>query len=453
MERELLSLCESTKKAALAAAMDSVSFTGPEVSRCIDLLKRLKDFPVTGKVLVSTAVDKQLRHLRQHKKEKIRSMAKWLLEIWSKKIKEYSSRNRGENSYVDSSKKTQRVGSTNSTIHHQYSSRNNVKDAKCETGFKKLEKTGFKMQTSSRKFEEIEKRTCEGEIGSRKVEEAEKKPLKFILKIKIKPSKEPCKYCEEEQKASIKCNNASRDKVREILLEALRKVAGEVDEETKKRLKACDPVGVAVSTETEMFKKMGLYNGANKLKYRSIMFNIKDPNNPDLRRKILLGEVKPERLINMSVEEMASDKRQCEIRKIKEKAALREQMGEEISEDKPDFDEVKWLESLWPDNCCNFDISFRSYISCTGTIPGSMIAAAGTSVGATAESSVSQQGTSVSAGFVHIFRAAMISRYVEKRNMDVALELFFPYEAAGEKPDLVTVLSLTSGFGHSGKLY
>ncbi|KAJ0040491.1 hypothetical protein Pint_27129 [Pistacia integerrima] len=347
MERELLSLCESTKKAALAAAMDSVSFTGPEVSRCIDLLKRLKDYPVTGEVLVSTAVDKQLRHLRQHKKEKIRSMAKWLLEIWSKKIKEYSSRNRGENLYIDSSKKTQRVESTKSTIHHQYSSRNNVKDAKCETGFKKLEKTGFKMQTSSRKFEETEKRTCEGEIGSRKVEDAEKKPLKSILKIKIKPSKEPCKYCEEEQKASFKCNNASRDKVREILLEALRKVAGEVDEETKKRVKACDPVGVAVSTETEMFKKMGLYNGANKLKYRSIMFNIKDPNNPDLRRKILLGEVKPERLINMSVEEMASDKRQCEIRKIKEKAALREQMGEEISEEKQDFDEVKWLESLW----------------------------------------------------------------------------------------------------------
>ncbi|KAJ0040926.1 hypothetical protein Pint_27146 [Pistacia integerrima] len=72
MERELLSLCEATKKAALVAAMDSVSFTGPEVSRCVGLPKKLKDFLVTGNVLVSTTVDKQLSHLRQHKREKIR---------------------------------------------------------------------------------------------------------------------------------------------------------------------------------------------------------------------------------------------------------------------------------------------------------------------------------------------------------------------------------------------
>ncbi|KAJ0040928.1 hypothetical protein Pint_27145 [Pistacia integerrima] len=95
----------------------------------------------------------------------------------------------------------------------------------------------------------------------RKLLRAEKKPLKFILKIKIKPSKEPCKYCEEEQNASFKFNDASRDKVRDILLQALWRVAKEVDEETKERVKACDPVAVAVSVESEMFKKMGQYNG------------------------------------------------------------------------------------------------------------------------------------------------------------------------------------------------
>ncbi|PKI40967.1 hypothetical protein CRG98_038495 [Punica granatum] len=50
------------------------------------------------------------------------------------------------------------------------------------------------------------------------------------------------------------------------------------------------------------------------------MFNIKDPNNPDLRRKVLLGQVKPERLISMTPEEMASDQRQREVSQIKEKA-------------------------------------------------------------------------------------------------------------------------------------
>lgn len=47
---------------------------------------------------------------------------------------------------------------------------------------------------------------------------------------------------------------------------------------------------------------------------------------------------------------------------------------------------------------------------------------------------------------------AMISGYAEKGDMEVALRLFFAMEAAGEKPDLVTVLSIISGCGQSGAL-
>jgi transcription elongation factor S-II len=41
-----------------------------------------------------------------------------------------------------------------------------------------------------------------------------------------------------------------------------------------------------------MFERMGLFNGTKQLKYRSILFNMKDPKNPDLRRKVLLGQIK-----------------------------------------------------------------------------------------------------------------------------------------------------------------
>ncbi|KAL5751695.1 hypothetical protein ACOSP7_021868 [Xanthoceras sorbifolium] len=47
---------------------------------------------------------------------------------------------------------------------------------------------------------------------------------------------------------------------------------------------------------------------------------------------------------------------------------------------------------------------------------------------------------------------AMISGYAGKGDMDVALGLFSAMEAAGEKPDLVTLLSLISGCGQSGGL-
>ncbi|KAJ0098261.1 hypothetical protein Patl1_27780 [Pistacia atlantica] len=178
MERELFSLCEVTKKAALVAAMDSISFTGPEVSRCVGLPKKLKDFPVTGNVLVSTTAKK--------------------------------------------------------------------KTFECE------------METGSRKFEET--------------------------------GKELVRKSRRHHSSLIRHHGEF------------------VDEETKELVKPCDPVGVAVIQTIQM---------------------------------------KPERLINMSLEEMASDERQCEIRKRNEKVALMEQMAEKISEEKPEFDEVKWLESLW----------------------------------------------------------------------------------------------------------
>ncbi|XP_043718572.1 pentatricopeptide repeat-containing protein At4g19191, mitochondrial [Telopea speciosissima] len=47
---------------------------------------------------------------------------------------------------------------------------------------------------------------------------------------------------------------------------------------------------------------------------------------------------------------------------------------------------------------------------------------------------------------------AMISGYAEKGNLDEALSLFYDMVAAGEKPDLVTVLALLSACGQTGAL-
>ncbi|MBA0756111.1 hypothetical protein Gogos_022372 [Gossypium gossypioides] len=118
----------------------------------------------------------------------------------------------------------------------------------------------------------------------------------------------------------VKCNDPLRDKFREILVEALSKVPSETDEDMLDQVNACDPIWVAVTEESVMFRKMGKSNGTNKIKYRSIMCNMKDPKNSDLRRKVLLGEVNPERLITMTPEEMASEQRQRENKEIKEKA-------------------------------------------------------------------------------------------------------------------------------------
>lgn len=58
-----MELFDAAKKAADSAAIDGVSSSGPEVSRCVDALKRLKSFPVTYDVLVSTQVLLDVRFL------------------------------------------------------------------------------------------------------------------------------------------------------------------------------------------------------------------------------------------------------------------------------------------------------------------------------------------------------------------------------------------------------
>lgn len=45
------------------------------------------------------------------------------------------------------------------------------------------------------------------------------------------------------------------------------------------------------------------------MKLRSIKANLQDPKNPALRRKVLVGDIKPEALVRMESADMASEVR------------------------------------------------------------------------------------------------------------------------------------------------
>nr|VDD63711.1 unnamed protein product [Brassica oleracea] len=89
----------------------------------------------------------------------------------------------------------------------------------------------------------------------------------------------------------------------------------------KEGVVSCDSWSVAASVESAMFERLGSFEAPQKAKYRSILFNIGDSSNPDLRRKVLIGE----RLVTMEKEEMASNKIQMQVQKIKEKARVKEE--------------------------------------------------------------------------------------------------------------------------------
>ena len=54
-----------------------------------------------------------------------------------------------------------------------------------------------------------------------------------------------------------------------------------------------------------------------KAKVRTLLFNLKDPKNPDLRRRVLCGEVPPEVLVVLTSEELASNDKRAQNDKIR----------------------------------------------------------------------------------------------------------------------------------------
>ena len=63
-------------------------------------------------------------------------------------------------------------------------------------------------------------------------------------------------------------------KLKSELAEALCNVHGEIEAELRDEANAGDPYRVVVLVESTMFEKRGRLNGAQKHKYRSIIFNI-----------------------------------------------------------------------------------------------------------------------------------------------------------------------------------
>ncbi|WOL11245.1 hypothetical protein Cni_G20007 [Canna indica] len=63
---------------------------------------------------------------------------------------------------------------------------------------------------------------------------------------------------------------------------------------------------LAFKIEAELFRLFGGVNKKYKEKGRSLLFNLKDRSNPELRERVLSGDIAPERLCTMTIEELAS---------------------------------------------------------------------------------------------------------------------------------------------------
>ncbi|KAJ9539815.1 hypothetical protein OSB04_026321 [Centaurea solstitialis] len=307
METELKELFEAAKKAAdaAAAAAGGGADSSPEEDRCIDALKALKKFPVNYQILVSTQVGKRLRQLTKHPRKKIQSLAAELVEIWKNIIVEETLKSKKNGS--SDTNESPRSGHVAETSEKKVQRVNSIKLEKVSKSENlKVEKHAHSSSQSSEKKANIVKR--------------EHAKVEHVTKEENKQTNRSNSMGPPKLTSLVYCKDPVRDKIRELLSEALCKVPGEVEDDLRGEVDGYDPYRVAVSVESAMFEKWGRSNGAQKFKYRSIMFNIKDPKNPDFRRKVLFGHVTPERILELTPEEMASTERQMENVKIKEKA-------------------------------------------------------------------------------------------------------------------------------------
>nr|GLL40385.1 transcription elongation factor TFIIS [Ipomoea trifida]GMD53020.1 transcription elongation factor TFIIS-like [Ipomoea batatas] len=328
MEKELVELYEVVKKAADGAAGDGGD---AEEERCLDALKQLKKFPVNYNVLVSSQVGKSLRKLTKHPREKIKTLASDIVEIWKQIIVRETMKNKSGGN-EKSEKAEPAIASPDEAKRYQRSNSSTKVEKVSKTDSEKVERTHHSASAKSEKVIKSERPMSEKKVESVDVVKTGKSSASAHVRVEKttnagKPSSFGANPAPPKLNALIYCKDADRDKIRELIAQALCKVIDEVDDDLKADVNACDPYRIAVQVETALYEKWGGSKGAQKFKYRSIMFNIKDGKNPDFRRKVLLGEFSPQSVPELTPEDMASDERQQQNEKIKEKALFNSERG------------------------------------------------------------------------------------------------------------------------------
>ncbi|XP_020114273.1 transcription elongation factor TFIIS-like [Ananas comosus] len=331
MEKEVAETFEAAKKAADATAAAAEGGGSPEADRCVGALRRLRKMTVTTDILVTTQVGKRLRALTKHSHPKIKAAASDLLGFWKNiVIKESSS---GKKSVTSENKKCAKLETKSAAPH-------TIKDKKTpEASSLKINKSDKDKKTPEASSVKINKSAAPHTIKDKKTPVASSVKINKVRKsASLNAPKEESKLSSIPKSSSaplappkfaslVKCDDPVRDKIRELLAETFSKVSEETGKDARDEVrnildevKSCDPIRAAATVESALFEKLGSSAGGRKQKYRSIMFNLRADNNTDLRRRVLIGQVRPESLADMSPEDMASDARKLANNKIKEKA-------------------------------------------------------------------------------------------------------------------------------------
>ncbi|XP_012368973.1 PHD finger protein 3 isoform X2 [Octodon degus] len=106
--------------------------------------------------------------------------------------------------------------------------------------------------------------------------------------------------------AAAPVSKPSADQIRQSVRHSLKDILMKRLTDSNLKVPEEKAAKVATKIEKELFSFFRDTDAKYKNKYRSLMFNLKDPKNNILFKKVLKGEVTPDHLIKMSSEELAS---------------------------------------------------------------------------------------------------------------------------------------------------
>jgi transcription elongation factor S-II len=240
-----------------ASQVDVDDDSSANVLRCCDVLKLLQTTPVTADLLAGTKAGKAMRKLSTHSNAKIKANAARVVAIWKSSI----------------SKQLSKAAPPTATARAPPPAPTPTPDPASSSSAVRRDPTHLVRQSSDSVVDQTPRAAF---------------------------ARAPA------------AGDAARDSIRAGLAQAL--LLAVIDE--------CEdvdsPYVLAAAIEDSVFLRYAdAASNGYKAKVRTLLFNLKDKKNPDLRRRVLLGEISPSALLDMTSEELASDAQREQNDKIR----------------------------------------------------------------------------------------------------------------------------------------
>lgn len=301
----------------------------------LDLLRELKNFNMTLKLLQDTRIGMSVNGIRKHcTDEDVVNLAKILIKNW-KKLLESAQNQKSErtNEVKNGNHPSKASGSPNRTSPERESRKDSTdskklpprkpsmegrRDSKDSTDSKSSHHL-LKRQSSETKLERRDSTNSRSGNSPQAKKSSESKSKPETPKTPTTPTSPLSPSLSSSVgplSPRLQTGDSIRDKCIEMLTAALR-----TDDDYKDYGSNCE--GMAAEIEDYIYQEIRVTDMKYKNRVRSRISNLKDPKNPNLRKNVLAGAIELSRMATMTAEEMASDELK-QLRNVLTQEAIRE---------------------------------------------------------------------------------------------------------------------------------